>query len=806
MSKLSLTNEMVSLILPTPNLDDLSHTPSDIDNDIEYLLEWLAPCFPPALSRPTFPPAANRLKDPSPRVRAAFRSCLKDTANQLQFCHLYVNSINRNCALFFENHDFPGLVEKINIVKTIVSYYASHAACLNLNTLARDLLLRNLNATLYAHLIAPCESDFWDSVKNLLSKSMFNDTALSNSPSGVPPLVNLIDIFSTLHSINLGPRIHSILIHLSVLKIKLYISRTCAAVFDKPRLHLIDDFVRNNIYPNFSVIISITGNSSISADLHSIYFYELVKIARDELVALRASEIYDIVLQYPHSAVALSELHQCLLVRYNHKEFRSAPVLTEADSTTGPLVPGLSNAAFLANASIKTQASQRVRLVKHFTHECHCHLLHAGANTVHVIGAYTKTIRAFLIIDPKGVLLDKVARPIRHYLKGRQDVVAKLVNGMLAQSPDAGPLAELATELGHHHRSHSQVANPLYLEWVPDPIDALPDFKREKVTDIIESLISIFDSPQVFVREFSRLISERLLAVHDYNIADIVTQVDLLKARFGETDFVTLDVMIQDIRDSHNVNHVVRRLFGNRGTSFHSSILSHMYWPMFADGGDSIATSAFKVPRPVVIRFDQFRQAYSEIKPGRMLKLVTHLGTVSLVLHFAGKPAETYSVTPAEYAIIHLFDNVKHELSIDHIKESLRMSHYMVTKGLEFWVKRGVLLALTKTLYIVNEDDDDGEAPSALSPFGSPTIAADSPAPPDSPNPPLHVLWPYVASYFENIERVSAPRLHHFLARIVPKDVLDFALVTDQMWQEYLDWLIDKDHIICVDGCFYLSS
>ena len=37
------------------------------------------------------------------------------------------------------------------------------------------------------------------------------------------------------------------------------------------------------------------------------------------------------------------------------------------------------------------------------------------------------------------------------------------------------------------------------------------------------------------------------------------------------------------------------------------------------------------------------------------------------------------------------------------------MSEYMVSNGLAYWVKEGVLMELTKTLYIVNDDDDEEE-------------------------------------------------------------------------------------------------
>ena len=46
---------------------------------------------------------------------------------------------------------------------------------------------------------------------------------------------------------------------------------------------------------------------------------------------------------------------------------------------------------------------------------------------------------------------------------------------------------------------------------------------------------------------------------------------------------------------------------------------------------------------------------------------------------------------------------------MSYIAQTLNMSEYMVSNGLAYWVKEGVLMELTKTLYIVNDDDDEEE-------------------------------------------------------------------------------------------------
>ena len=91
------------------------------------------------------------------------------------------------------------------------------------------------------------------------------------------------------------------------------------------------------------------------------------------------------------------------------------------------------------------------------------------------------------MLDPKGVLLDRVARPIRQYLRDRDDTVKVIVNGLLAdtEDEDGDPIApggdvlvELALELekdsGSLGADDAAELDWDDFNWVPDPIDAAP--------------------------------------------------------------------------------------------------------------------------------------------------------------------------------------------------------------------------------------------------------------------------------------------------------------------------------------------
>lgn len=84
---------------------------------------------------------------------------------------------------------------------------------------------------------------------------------------------------------------------------------------------------------------------------------------------------------------------------------------------------------------------------------------------------------------------------------------------------------------------HAQVDDYSDPSWEPEPIDAGPgmicdltdissiltvslidpDFRTNKPSDIISTLVSIYDSHELFIKEFQVLLAQRLLAIKDGN-------------------------------------------------------------------------------------------------------------------------------------------------------------------------------------------------------------------------------------------------------------------------------------------------
>lgn len=693
MTTIPLSKENFNQVIPIPTLQDLAANSSNsdqqsnnIENDIDYLLHWLSPFWPD-----------NRVfNEPSPRVKSAVRSCLRDESSQLDFVKLYGNSIKPR---FFEElspvllDDRVSLTEAIDKIKFIKDYYDQYIKYLNLNKLPYDILNRNLNSLFHSILVENKQSKFINNLTNYLYETLFGDEkCLHGSVHGY---------MLVLLSIELIDELNSIIIRLSIKQIKDYILATCTKVWDKPLLEEINCWIKLDLFPSFSLIMRLSN-----FDFSEEYLYDLIKIAHDELVSLRIKEIFGLVVDYPNSYIALSELHQCLLFKFNSHNtgtnisnlstvINSNINTSEIDSANSLIT--ISNfSSILINNSANSQAYQRAKLVDTFIQLCHEELLHSGANTVNVITCYTSTIKSFLIIDPKGVLLDRVVRPIRRYLKTREDIIIKLVHGLLDQS-ESNDLLELAQELRNGTKKTVIADDLMDLTWVPDPIDALPDFKKSKMTDIIESLISIFDLKEIFINEFTQLFGERLINLHDYDVKDVTDHLDLLKLRFGENEFTTLDIMIKDIEQSKITNEKIN--YRNE-YSFHSTILSHLYWPTVCENISH--NDSFQIPDTISNQFEKFDKEFARVKKGRGLKLLPSLGLVRLELLIRNTNL-LFEVTPDKASIISLFHDKVDELRLTDIATQLDMQPYVASKAIDYWIKQNVLTETSKGTYKVNE-------------------------------------------------------------------------------------------------------
>jgi len=207
----------------------------------------------------------------------------------------------------------------------------------------------------------------------------------------------------------------------------------------------------------------------------------------DRLANLRINELFDIVVNWPRSSGALDDLRTAI-----------------------------------------TTAQKRLRLTDVFANTLSDNLLHPGASTSLILQTYIAMIRSFHALDHSKVLLDRVAYALQLYLCSREDTVRIIIAGLLSETEDSkgAPIAlpgDKLVELAHllnnsaekiGHRADDEELDWHDLDWIPDPVDAGPGYRRSKTADVIGTLIGVLGSPEVFIKEFQNIIGENFLR-HD---------------------------------------------------------------------------------------------------------------------------------------------------------------------------------------------------------------------------------------------------------------------------------------------------
>lgn len=207
------------------------------------------------------------------------------------------------------------------------------------------------------------------------------------------------------------------------------------------------------------------------------------KMSIGRLAGLRTQELFDIVVNWPNSSGALDDLR------------------TAIDTP-----------------------QRRLQLTDVFLASLKERLLHPGASTLQILRTYISMIWSFHSLDHSKVLLDRVAYPLQVYLCSREDTVKIIIAGLLSDTEDASgnpiesggdKLVELAILLnkgsGQLEQRPDEDLGWDDMDWMPDPVDAGPGYKRSKNADVIGTLIGVLGSQEVFIKEFQNIVGDNLL-------------------------------------------------------------------------------------------------------------------------------------------------------------------------------------------------------------------------------------------------------------------------------------------------------
>ncbi|RUS32149.1 hypothetical protein BC938DRAFT_476169 [Jimgerdemannia flammicorona] len=465
---------------------------------------------------------------------------------------------------------------------------------------------------------------------------------------------------------------------------------------------------------------------------------------------LRISELFDIIVEYPDSTCAIDELKECM-----------------------------------------SKTDQKQQLLESLRNALQRRLLHPGANTTDILSHYISCIKCLRILDPSRVLLEHVTSPIRTYLRQESLLVPSHISvsgtvnfdvytawddlRMLHRTRDdtIRCIVTILVDDGRNELLEDLAGEPIQLadddvedfnddNWMPDPVDAGPNYKStsKHSADIISMLVNIYDTKDVFIKEFQVLLADRLMAVADYDTEREVRNLELLKLRFGESSFQTCEVMIKDIADSKRIDaHVHKDKEFPNNAPLHSIVLSRLFWPSFR-------AEEMQVPEPFQKWMSDYEKSFEVLKPARKLSWLPHLGNVKLELQLQDRTLE-FNVSPVHASIIHCFEE-KDTLTIGELAETLKMPPAQVKRRMGFWVSQGILKEDGKDTYVLLEtaeaaattadptDATDGEASSSALQSAQEKEAEE-----------MRIYWLFVQNFLTNFGPQSLDKIQGMMTMFV---------------------------------------
>ncbi|GAB2242018.1 hypothetical protein Droror1_Dr00018793 [Drosera rotundifolia] len=394
-------------------------------------------------------------------------------------------------------------------------------------------------------------------------------------------------------------------------------------------------------------------------------------VAYETLQDIRIAKLFEIIVDYPDSSLAIEDLKECL-------------------EYTG----------------------QHSKLVDSFTSSLKYRLLTAGASTNDILHQYVSTIKALRTIDPVGVFLEAVGEPIREYLKGRKDTVKCIVT-MLTDSSAGNATASsvgdsLLEEINREEEGQDTVGpddeyniddKQAWINaqcWEPDPVQADPmkGSRNRRKVDILGMLIGLIGSKDQLVNEFRVMLAEKLLNKSGYDIDAEIRQVELLKIHFGESSMQKCEIMLNDLIGSKRTNGTIKATLPKPSETgameesdpsldcLRATIISSNFWPPIQD-------EPLNVPEPVDQLLSDYANRFHDIKTPRKLLWKKSLGVVKLELQFEDREVQ-FTVAPLHAAIIMQFQDQTKWMS-KNLAAAIGVPVDLLNRRMNFWLSKGIL-------------------------------------------------------------------------------------------------------------------
>ncbi|GMR44555.1 hypothetical protein PMAYCL1PPCAC_14750 [Pristionchus mayeri] len=426
----------------------------------------------------------------------------------------------------------------------------------------------------------------------------------------------------------------------------------------------------------------------------------------------------------------------------------------------------------------------RDRLVATLIRDVSAKLLHVGKPTFQILHAYASAVESLRLLDSSCVIMHRVCKVIKDYIKKRPDTVRQIITYITT---------EKRHDINFSKQKHSTIVvdeddvlgfndeflpgggsvldgddDPRWQKWMPDPPDAQPgeSCRFRKSADVFNMLVSVYGSKEMFVKEYRQLLAERLSNHLTRDPEWERKYLNLLHLRFSDGELQQCEVMLRDVEQSCKLEESSRTR--QCAPLIRGHVISSHFWPNVEQ-----EKGVEKLPPGIEEELEAYDAEFRRARPNRRLSWMRASGVTELSLTIDDVKIEK-TVPNVMAAVLYAYLE-KEEWDVNEMAEHLsdettgnKVTKQLAKRRMEWWEAQGFLtqylppgatsecFRLTKNpanmhRFKSNMDGDEDESDEEEA--EDPMDAIES----------LEQFWKYTKTFIANQENgeVKAERMHN---------------------------------------------
>mmetsp|Transcript_45448 Transcript_45448/g.176739 ORF Transcript_45448/g.176739 Transcript_45448/m.176739 type:complete len:723 (-) Transcript_45448:1417-3585(-) len=521
------------------------------------------------------------------------------------------------------------------------------------------------------------------------------------------------------------------------------VEERCQDNYEEAALAGLREWLENHAIPVLQCILS-----QMDAEVNDDLSYWRARIEFQMCYALsraRIRQLFDIILEYPHSEPVLGDIDVGLV---------QTDLASEVASSLGK--------------------------------QLELRLLHQGAHTADIILQYVHLVKALRHIDPRRVIVEQVCEPIRAYLRTRPDTIRCIVTDVTEYEGELLEVLEDAVQ----DDDDSVARDETFDAWQPDPADA--SARSDDEEDMIEQndplarLFDVYGSREAYANEYRKMLGHKLLTSQERG-ADVereIWNVEMFKARFGSEAMQDCSVMLKDIADTKRIMATTAKDHSGVNQDIEFIIMSKHFWPETKEQDGEL---------PYPFREDAMllQKHFEEIKAPRKLKWQPDLGIVLVRIEMENGEELSMTVTPNQAALFKCFEKVG-KWKVNDLAEELKLSTEDVEKNAQRWLQRGLLKDLEDEDSLQLVEDFSGDAALAGGLEGATAADDKEDLAVGSTREEMKVYETFLLGMLTNLGSLPVERIHNMLKMFCQNPPFD---KTKEQLVSLLDDLVVEEKI-----------